>query len=58
MCRSVHLVSHLERSSEVVWCRLPSSPGRCYTVVASTDYLGVKDYNDRITKCYNYYRAK
>jgi hypothetical protein len=32
VCRSVHLVSHLERSSEMVWSRLSSSPGRCYTV--------------------------
>jgi hypothetical protein len=30
VCRSVHLVSHLERSSEVIWSRTPSCWSRCY----------------------------
>ena len=29
--RSVHVVSHLEGSSDVIWGRLPSFWGRCYT---------------------------
>lgn len=31
VCRSTHVVSHLDKSLEVIWGRLSSSWGRCYT---------------------------